>query len=280
MSKGVFQVSREIFENPIWDDIPKFRIFFFILGNAVFSSEGVRKGNVHIKRGQFLRSYRNLSNDLEYIENRKIKKYSVSVISRKIDQLVKEERLKIEDTDLGTLFTVVNYDEYQGFERYKNKLGTELEQSWNNDGTELEQKRNNNKNVKNVKNEKKYSRKQVYDENSLYYKMTDYFYKLILKNNPQHKKPNYQKWSDDFRKLVELDNRDKDQVRKVMEFVQTDDFEMKNVLSPSKLRARYDQLFMKANKVKVFEKPSYEVNDGGKSNAKHSGESGDVQLFR
>jgi len=91
---------------------------------------------------------------LEYIENRKIKKYSTSVIKRKIDSLVKEERLKIEDTELGTLFTVVNYDEYQGFERYKNKHGTELEQSWNSDGTELEQHRNNNKNVKNEKNVK------------------------------------------------------------------------------------------------------------------------------
>ncbi len=29
MNKGAFQISREIFENPIWEDIPKFRIFFF-----------------------------------------------------------------------------------------------------------------------------------------------------------------------------------------------------------------------------------------------------------
>lgn len=92
------------------------------------------------------------------------------------------------------------------------------------------------------------SRKQVYDETSLYYKMTDYFYKLILNNNPGHKKPNYQKWSDDFRKLVELDRRDKDEVKKLMEWIQLDDFEMTNVLSPSKLRKRYDNLLMKMNR--------------------------------
>jgi hypothetical protein len=153
---GAFQTSRDIFNNPIWQDIPKFRIFFFIVGNAVFSHEGIKIGNILVNRGQFLRSYRNLADDLQYIENRSIKKYSISVISRKIDQLVKEERLKIEDTELGTLFTVVNYDIYQGFDHYKKQeLGTELEQCWNSDGTELEQKRNNNKKVNKEKKEKK-----------------------------------------------------------------------------------------------------------------------------
>jgi hypothetical protein len=103
--------------------------------------------------------------------------------------------------------------------------------------------------VKESKVNNKNRRKKTYDESSLYYKMADYFYKLILNNNPGHKKPNYQRWSDDFRKIVELDERNKDQVRKVMEFVQKDDFEMSNVLSPNKLRKRYDQLLIKSNQV-------------------------------
>jgi uncharacterized phage protein (TIGR02220 family) len=153
---GAFQTSRDIFTNPIWQDIPKFRIFFFIVGNAVFSQEGVRIANLHIKRGQFLRSYRNLSDDLSYIENRKVKKYSVSVISRKIEQLVQENRLKVQESELGTLFTVVNYELYQGFDHYKKKeLGTELEHCWNSDGTELEQSWNNNNKDNKVKKEKK-----------------------------------------------------------------------------------------------------------------------------
>lgn len=151
--KGAFQTSREIFENPIWQDIPKFRIFFYIVGNAVFAEEGTTVSGIHLKRGQYLRAYRNLASDLEYIENRSIKKYSISVISRKIEQLVKEERLKIEDTELGTLFTVVNYAMYQGFDHYKkttwNSVGTELEQGWNNNN-----KDNKDKNVKNVKKKK------------------------------------------------------------------------------------------------------------------------------
>lgn len=150
MSKGAFQTSREIFENPIWSDVVKFRIFFYIYGNAVFAKEGVTIAGIHLKRGQYLRSYRNLKEDLAYVEKRAIKYYSLHTIKNKIDKLVEENRLKIETTDYGTLFTVVNYEEYQGFERYTNPI---TEQQRNSNGTATERQRNNNKNVKKDKND-------------------------------------------------------------------------------------------------------------------------------
>ncbi|WP_143414512.1 DnaD domain-containing protein [Halobacillus massiliensis] len=80
-----------------------------------------------------------------------MKKYSLSLIKRKVDQLVKEDRLKIEDTELGTLFTVVNYSSYQGFDNYKsdneNAERTARERSENSNGTQRERSENNNKNV-------------------------------------------------------------------------------------------------------------------------------------
>jgi len=243
---GAFQTSRDIFINPIWQDIPKFRIFFYIVGNAVFSNEGVVVGGIHIKRGQYLRSYRNLSDDLQFVENRKIKKYSVSVISRKIEQLVKEERLKIEDSELGTLFTVVNYDEYQRLDNYKSKLGTEMEQCWNNDGTEMEQRWNNNKNVKKDKKDKKDKNNsschkyEICDmENS------EMLYQEILKNNPNFKKPNLEKWANDFRLMRERDKRTDDQVKFLIQWVQADSFWKSNILSPAKLRKQFDALVIK-----------------------------------
>ena len=151
MSKGAFQTSREIFDNSIWTDVVKFRIFFYIYGNAVFAKDGIEIAGIHLKRGQFLRSYRNLQRDLEYTDKRAIKQYSLHTIKNKIDALVKENRIEIESTDYGTLFTVVNYDEYQGFERYEK---TFAEQQRNSNGTASEQQRNNNKKDKNEKNEK------------------------------------------------------------------------------------------------------------------------------
>lgn len=147
MVGGAFQTSREIFESKIWEDVIKFRIFFYIYGNAVFAKEGTDVAGIHLKRGQYLRSYRNLQKDLSYIEKRSFKNYSISTIQNKIEQLVKENRIKIEATDYGTLFTVVNYDEYQGFERYTNVF---TEQQENGNRTVSERQPNNNKNVKNV----------------------------------------------------------------------------------------------------------------------------------
>lgn len=154
---GAFLTAREIFEHPIWQNIVEFRLFLYLCGKACFQ-DGVRIGNIVLKRGQWVRSYRNLQDDLSYIENRAVKKYSISVIQRAVQSLVKQNRITIESAELGTLFTVTNYDKYQCLGNYKNELGTALEQRWNGDGTELEQGWNNNNNAiimqKNAKNAK------------------------------------------------------------------------------------------------------------------------------
>lgn len=149
---GAFLMSREIFEHNVFTDIKKFRIFFWIIGHAVFSEQGVVKGGVRINRGQYLRSYRNLREDLVYFEKNAEKYYALSTIKEKIQELVKEGSLTIEETKLGTLFTVVNYEQYQGFERYKNNEKEEVpntkrtptEQQTNGYRTANEQQPNNN----------------------------------------------------------------------------------------------------------------------------------------
>lgn len=150
---GAFQTSRDIFENPIWQNIVEFRLFFLIYGKATFK-EGVKKGNTVLNRGQWIRSFRNLQTDLMYLENRSEKTYSLSTIKRAVDNLVKQERIKILECELGTLFEVVNYAKYQDLNTYKNVIEnaerTESEQQENSNETQREQQRNNNKNGINV----------------------------------------------------------------------------------------------------------------------------------
>ncbi|OBZ08015.1 hypothetical protein [Bacillus sp. FJAT-26390] len=149
MAGGAFQTSREIFGHSIWKNIVEFRLFFLIYGNAVFSEEGVKiDESLTLQRGQWLRSTRKIQEDLEYIENRQVKQYSTSTINRAIKSLshVKVQMLCTKTHELGTVFTVVNYEQYQGFGGYRNmELGTQL-------GTVAKQSRNNNKNVKKEKN--------------------------------------------------------------------------------------------------------------------------------
>lgn len=87
--------------------------------------------------------------------------------------------------------------------------------------------------------------KENFDEASEAYILADYFFKQIKINAPDHKEPNLQKWADEFRKILELDKRNKSEVAKLVKFVQNDSFEMSNVLSPAKLRSRYDSLKLK-----------------------------------
>jgi hypothetical protein len=143
---GAFQTSREIFDNPIWKNITEFRIFFLIYGSAIFAEEGYRVSNdLHLERGQWLRSTRKLQDDLMFIDNRQTKKYSTATINRCIKSLVASQRLCTKTHELGTVFTVVNYESYQGFGGYKkDNLEQNLEHSRNSNETVTKQRRNNN----------------------------------------------------------------------------------------------------------------------------------------
>jgi hypothetical protein len=244
---GAFQTSRDIFLNPIWQDVPKFRIFFYIVGNAVFSDDGVRVGNVHLKRGQYLRSFRNLQEDLSYLENRSVKKYSLSVIKRKIDQLIEEKRLKVEECELGTLFTVVNYEKYQGFEHYKNDSenadGTGIEQGWNNNKKDKKDKKDNNKKPSRLKFE-------ICDM-----EMAKLLFQRILTNNENAKQPNFEVWANEVRLMREKDKRTIEQIQYLINWTQNHSFWMTNILSTSKLRSNFDQLIIKCKQEKENRKP-------------------------
>ncbi|HFQ6393456.1 TPA: hypothetical protein ACHSF7_003015, partial [Listeria monocytogenes] len=198
-------MSREIFANDIWTDVIKFRIFFFIVGNAVFSEKGVTKGGIQVGRGQYLRSFRNLREDLVYYDNNAEKFYALSTIKEKIDDLVNEERIKITTTKLGTLFTVCNYALYQDLSNYSKHSSERLPNSHR---TATEQLPNNNKNVKKDKNDKKdnNTRRNKFDDTHL--SLANLLNNLIHQNNEEAKQPDIESWANDLRIMIEQDKRD------------------------------------------------------------------------
>lgn len=250
MVKGAFQTSREIFENPIWTDVVKFRIFFYIYGNAVFAKEGTNVAGIHLNRGQYLRSYRNLQNDLAYMEKRAFKYYSLNTIKSKIEQLVKENRIEIETTDYGTLFTVLNYEEYQGFERYTKPIS---EQQQNSNRTASEQQQNNNKNVNNDKNDKNVKdstsgkrKKRVYADDDPNKILAKTLFKLIRKNQ-DIKEPNLDDWANTIRLTIESDKRSGKEVQEMIVWATQHEFWGGVILSPSSLRKHYDKMKAQRN---------------------------------
>nr|WP_276079268.1 conserved phage C-terminal domain-containing protein [Pediococcus acidilactici] len=106
------------------------------------------------------------------MEKRAFKTYSISTIESKIKQLVKENRIQIESTDYGTLFTVLNYEEYQGFERYQKSPS---EQQPHSNRTATERHPNNNKNVNKDNNKDSLSPRDDQKEKVDYGKFIEWF---------------------------------------------------------------------------------------------------------
>lgn len=92
-----------------------------------------------------------------------------------------------------------------------------------------------------------------YDEDNTYYKMAKYFHDKIVEmaanigfNHASIAKVDLQKWADEFRKIVELDEvQDKALIRDVIDWVTADSFWQTNILSAKKLREKFGELALK-----------------------------------
>jgi len=65
---------------------------------------------------------------------------------------------------------------------------------------------------------------------------------LIHTMQPTRKPPNLDQWANDFRLMRESDKRETAEIRQVFEWVNAHDFWRKNILSPDKLRSKWDDL--------------------------------------
>lgn len=87
-----------------------------------------------------------------------------------------------------------------------------------------------------------------------------YLFEKIKGNNHKQKEPNFDSWANDFRLMREKDNRELQEIKDVIDWCQADPFWQGNILSPKKLREKFDQLTIQMNSKK-----------GAKNNAESSG---------
>ena len=69
-----------------------------------------------------------------------------------------------------------------------------------------------------------------------------WFYELIKALDPERKAPKLDCWANDIRLMREVDRRTHEQIREMFECVQRDRFWRNQVLSPAKLREKWDDL--------------------------------------
>ncbi|WP_334351916.1 DNA replication protein DnaD [Companilactobacillus sp. HBUAS56257] len=114
-----------------------------------------------------------------------------------------------------------------------------------NSSTLIKQDRNINKTNKDSHNSK--HDKRVYESDDINFKLAQSLLSKIEEQNPDHKKPDLQKWANDIRLMHEQDNRSYDKIQKMIDWSQNNDFWSSNVLSATKLRKQYDTMAAQAN---------------------------------
>lgn len=246
--KGWVKLYRELLDKPIWiESTPEQKtILITLLAMANHEEkEWEWKGERYrAKPGQFVTS-------LNAIAKKAGTGISVKNVRTALKRFEKYDFLADESTNKNRLITIVNWGFYQDED-------SEVAGRTASNGQATGKQRATNKNVR-MKECKKKDTRQKYDEDTIHFQLGKFFYNKILENNPDHREPNFQRWADDIRKMIELDNRTEEQIKYLMTWVQEDSFEMANVLSPSKLRKRFDQLVIK---VKAQKKKVVPINKG------------------
>lgn len=222
----IYQEKRKFSKYEAWLDLlmmASHKDNKFVLGNELYE----------VKRGQFISSIRKLGERWSW-SNTKVTQF--------LDLLRKDEMIDFKKDTKKTLITIVNYGVYHDSDEEK-KTVIEHEND-----TKATQK-HTIKNDKNVKNEKNINTSR------LKYEICDmenaeFLYKEILTNNPDAKKPNLEKWANEFRLIRERDKRTDEQIKYLIKWSQQDEFWKANILSPSSLRKHYDKLVVKIKSIK------------------------------
>lgn len=94
------------------------------------------------------------------------------------------------------------------------------------------------------------AKKNVFSDDDL--KAAELILGLIRKLNPSFKEPKIESWANDIRLMRERDNRTHKDICELFKWANQDKFWSVNILSPSKLRDKWDQLSMKRDAAKTM----------------------------
>ncbi|MBM4764571.1 hypothetical protein [Bacillus sp. B15-48] len=109
---GWVKLSRDVIETELWKEVVPFRLFLLLVTQAT-REDGRMVNGMRLKKGQYIRAYSKLAEDLGYREGRGEKLYSKSTIKRAVDKLVKKRLIFVEESSVGTLFTLLNLEQIQ-----------------------------------------------------------------------------------------------------------------------------------------------------------------------
>jgi len=159
---------------------------------------------------------------------------SERTIRTNLDSLRKRKNVTIKTTNKFSIISVINWDIYQS-DKSTSDQQSDQQVTSKRPASDHKQECKAFKNVKN----------KDFLSDSTEYGLSELLFDEILKNNPNQKKPNLQTWAKDIDRMIRLDNRNPDDIRKIIVWAQGDTFWKSNILSAVKLRQHFDKLYLK-----------------------------------
>ena len=230
---GWVKLHRSMLDWEWYSDVNVCRLFmhFILVANH---KDGNWRG-IEIKRGQRLTSLNKLESETGLTKGQ---------IRTAIKKLISTNEIAQQSHAQHTVFTVINYDSYQGDD-------TQIDTSIASESHASDTPMTPNKNVKNENNENKLNvsaepKPSKFKFNDEQMRFAQAVYKKVEQVTPQMKEPNLESWANTARLMVESDKFDLRDVWNVFLWANSDSFWRTNILSVDKLRKKCPELKAKA----------------------------------
>jgi hypothetical protein len=237
---GWIKLYRELLDKPIWfESTPEQKsvLMTLLLMASHKENEWEWKGKKQKSLpGQFVTS-------LPKIAQKAGKGISIQNVRTALLRFEKYEFLTGESTNQNRLITILNWASYQRLDDEEEKE-IDVTQQTNQQATNRQLTAINNVRTKELKELKDIRPKSATSEEDL--KFANLLFDLVQQNYPNAKKPNLEKWANDFRLLREMDHALPKDFKYIIEWSQNHTFWKSNIRSADKFRKQYQTLYIQA----------------------------------
>lgn len=224
---GAILCARQIIESEIFYKKPDkwFKIWMYLLVSARWKKKN------GIKRGQCF---------MKYIWISEATGANTNEIDHCIRWLKSARQIATQKATRGFIATICNYEQYQDIDSYKSDTKSDTKS----DLKAIQKRYRSDTIIEESKKDKK-DKKKTFLSDSVEYRLSNLLFSEIQKNNPNHKKPNFQTWAISIDKMIRIDGREPGNIREIIIWAQNDNFWKSNILSTVKLREQFDALLIK-----------------------------------
>ncbi len=238
MDNGYIKLDRSLLSKNLFHNEKLLKAWIWCLLKATHTEHKERVGRqeVILQPGQFVTGRFAAGRELSL---------PPSTVWSYLKLLQSNQSIDIKPNSKFSVVTVVNWALYQAG---KYSSDTKSDSKWTANGQQMDTNNKGNKGKKEL-----YSSSALFADNDLPLELAKELAGYIKANKPDAKVGDLQKWAVTFDRIMRLDKRQPEVIRRVMAWCQSDSFWQTNILSAEKLRQQFDMLELQMRKQQPVE---------------------------